>query len=170
MSKLTNLTPSIRLSIKNPDSESGSVFGRGIADLCLGVREKGGRRRRRETACAAAFGAETSRSTRLAPLHGSSTPIWKAGEQSRRNSTVRRPHDGSPRPAGAQYPAKSTVVQTPRRRDCDMESTRSARCFASASTSTGRVPSFLPGQPNRSFPDTRSLPETNLSLHVGGIK
>ena len=34
MSKLTNLTPSIRLSIKNPDSESGSVFGRGIADLC----------------------------------------------------------------------------------------------------------------------------------------
>ena len=41
MSKLTNLTPSIRLSIKNPDSESGSVFGRGIADLCLGVREKG---------------------------------------------------------------------------------------------------------------------------------
>ena len=34
MSKLTNLTPSIRLSIKNPDSESGSV-------LCLGVREKG---------------------------------------------------------------------------------------------------------------------------------
>ena len=30
MSKLTNLTPSIRLSIKNPDSESGSVFGRGI--------------------------------------------------------------------------------------------------------------------------------------------
>ena len=41
MSKLTNLTPSIRLSIKNLDSESGSVFGRGIADLCLGVREKG---------------------------------------------------------------------------------------------------------------------------------
>ena len=41
MSKLTNLTPSIRLSIKNPNSESGSVFGRGIADLCLGVREKG---------------------------------------------------------------------------------------------------------------------------------
>lgn len=41
MSQLTNLTPNIRLSIRNLDSESGSVFGRGIADLCLGVREKG---------------------------------------------------------------------------------------------------------------------------------
>ena len=41
MSKLTNLTPSIRLSIKNPDSESGSVFGRGIASLCIGVRDTG---------------------------------------------------------------------------------------------------------------------------------
>lgn len=41
MSQLTKLTPTIRLSIKNPDSESGSLFGRGIADLCLGVREKG---------------------------------------------------------------------------------------------------------------------------------
>ena len=41
MSQLTNLTPTIRLSIKNPDAESGSLFGRGIADLCLGVREKG---------------------------------------------------------------------------------------------------------------------------------
>ena len=41
MSKLTNLTPSIRLSIKNPNSESGSVFGRGIASLCIGVRDTG---------------------------------------------------------------------------------------------------------------------------------
>ena len=35
------LEPAIRLSIKNPESDSGSVFGRGIADLCLGVRETG---------------------------------------------------------------------------------------------------------------------------------
>lgn len=41
MSKLTHLKPSIRLSITNPDSESGSMFGRGIANLCLGVRETG---------------------------------------------------------------------------------------------------------------------------------
>ncbi len=41
MSQLNKLEPVIRLSIKNPESESGSVFGRGIADLCLGVREKG---------------------------------------------------------------------------------------------------------------------------------
>lgn len=41
MSQLTELVPTIRLSIKNPNSESGSLFGRGIADLCLGVREKG---------------------------------------------------------------------------------------------------------------------------------
>ena len=33
--------PTIRLSITNPASESGSVFGRGIANLCLGVREAG---------------------------------------------------------------------------------------------------------------------------------
>ena len=41
MSDLDNLKPSIRLSIVNPDSQSGSVFGRGIASLCLGVREAG---------------------------------------------------------------------------------------------------------------------------------
>lgn len=41
MSDLANLKPTIRLSIMNPDSESGSLFGRGIASLCLGVRETG---------------------------------------------------------------------------------------------------------------------------------
>lgn len=41
MSDLANLKPTIRLSIMNPDAESGSLFGRGIANLCLGVRETG---------------------------------------------------------------------------------------------------------------------------------
>ena len=41
MSDLANLKPTIRLSIMNPNAESGSLFGRGIASLCLGVRETG---------------------------------------------------------------------------------------------------------------------------------
>ena len=41
MSDLANLKPTIRLSIMNPDAESGPLFGRGIASLCLGVRETG---------------------------------------------------------------------------------------------------------------------------------
>ena len=41
MKDLGALKPTIRLSITNPASESGSVFGRGIANLCLGVREEG---------------------------------------------------------------------------------------------------------------------------------
>ena len=41
MSDLANLKPTIRLTIMNPDAESGSLFGRGIASLCLGVRETG---------------------------------------------------------------------------------------------------------------------------------
>ena len=41
MSDLANLKPTIRLSIMNPDAESGSLFVRGIASLCLGVRETG---------------------------------------------------------------------------------------------------------------------------------
>ena len=41
MSDLANLKPTIRHSIMNPDAESGSLFGRGIASLCLGVRETG---------------------------------------------------------------------------------------------------------------------------------
>ena len=43
MKDLGGLKPTIRLSITNPASESGSVFGRGIASLCLGVREAGSR-------------------------------------------------------------------------------------------------------------------------------
>lgn len=41
MNSLENLNVSIRLSISNPHAETSSVFGRGIADLCLGIREKG---------------------------------------------------------------------------------------------------------------------------------
>lgn len=41
MSNLKDLKPTIRLSIMNPMSESGSLFGRGIANLCQGVRELG---------------------------------------------------------------------------------------------------------------------------------
>lgn len=41
MVDLSTLKPGIRLSIENPAAESGSVFGRGIANLCSGVRETG---------------------------------------------------------------------------------------------------------------------------------
>jgi len=41
MSNLSSLETNVRLSILNNNSESGSVFGRGIAVLCRGVREKG---------------------------------------------------------------------------------------------------------------------------------
>ena len=41
MNKLEKLKPTVRLSIMNPDAESGSLFGRGIASLCLGVRTSG---------------------------------------------------------------------------------------------------------------------------------
>lgn len=35
------LKPIIRLAVKSEDSESNSQFGRGVANLCLGVRELG---------------------------------------------------------------------------------------------------------------------------------
>ena len=41
MGQLKNLKPTVRLSIMNPGAESGSLFGRGIASLCLGVRTSG---------------------------------------------------------------------------------------------------------------------------------
>lgn len=41
MEQLKKLDTSVRLSVKNNESESGSLFGRGIADLCQGVRELG---------------------------------------------------------------------------------------------------------------------------------
>ena len=47
MSKLSKLKPIVRLSVVNPDTESNSVFGRGIANLCLGVREAGSLLKRR---------------------------------------------------------------------------------------------------------------------------
>ena len=37
MSDLANLKPTIRLSIMNPDAESGSLFGRGIAAMVYGI-------------------------------------------------------------------------------------------------------------------------------------
>ena len=41
MARISSLKPVIRLSIVNPKNESRSEYGRGIAQLCLGVREKG---------------------------------------------------------------------------------------------------------------------------------
>ncbi len=41
MQDLSVLKPGIRLSIMNPNAKSGSVFGRGVADLCIGVRDLG---------------------------------------------------------------------------------------------------------------------------------
>ena len=39
--KPENLKPYVRLSIGTADGEGGSMFGKGIADLCLGVRKLG---------------------------------------------------------------------------------------------------------------------------------
>ena len=41
MTQLEKLNAKIRVSISNPDSDSHSMFSRGIADLCLGVRTLG---------------------------------------------------------------------------------------------------------------------------------
>ena len=41
MNKISNLKPEVKLSIYNPQSERNSLFGKGIAKLCLGVRETG---------------------------------------------------------------------------------------------------------------------------------
>lgn len=41
MSQLNKLETSVRLSVINPKAETSSVFGRGIAVLCRGVREMG---------------------------------------------------------------------------------------------------------------------------------
>lgn len=41
MSGLAKLKPVVRISVVNPESDSGSVFGRGIAALCKGVRDTG---------------------------------------------------------------------------------------------------------------------------------
>ena len=101
MSKLTNLTPSIRLSIKNPNSESGSVFGRGIADLCLGVREKGSL-----NAAAKSIGMAYSKAWRIIKeteaaleiqllnrdgAHGSSLPQNRGCRQAQQDHVCRMP-------------------------------------------------------------------------------
>lgn len=41
MSKKSTLKPVIRLAVMSEDAESNSQFGRGVANLCLGVRELG---------------------------------------------------------------------------------------------------------------------------------
>ncbi len=41
MGNISKLQPEIRVSIVNPGSNSSSVFGRGIAQLCKGVRDSG---------------------------------------------------------------------------------------------------------------------------------
>lgn len=41
MNRLAKLKTSIRLSIVNPDSQESSVFGKGISDLCRGVKDLG---------------------------------------------------------------------------------------------------------------------------------
>lgn len=41
MSKSSSLKPLVRLAVANDDSSSGSQFGRGVASLCLGVRNLG---------------------------------------------------------------------------------------------------------------------------------
>lgn len=40
-SKARKLMPIIRLAVKSDDAKSNSQFGRGVANLCLGVRELG---------------------------------------------------------------------------------------------------------------------------------
>lgn len=40
-SKASSLKPVIRLAVMSEDSNSNSQFGRGVANLCLGVREFG---------------------------------------------------------------------------------------------------------------------------------
>lgn len=41
MDALNDLQADVRLSISNPQAESSSVYGRGIAALCRGIRERG---------------------------------------------------------------------------------------------------------------------------------
>ncbi|NPD30717.1 LysR family transcriptional regulator [Eggerthellaceae bacterium zg-1084] len=41
MEQITNLRPIVRMAITCEGSSTGSMFGRGVADLCLGVREHG---------------------------------------------------------------------------------------------------------------------------------
>jgi len=41
MGSLSDLQPVVRLAIVNPNNKSGHEFGRGIANLCRGVRDTG---------------------------------------------------------------------------------------------------------------------------------
>ena len=41
MEESRNLKMSVKLTVVNPELEDGSAFGRGIASLCMGVRETG---------------------------------------------------------------------------------------------------------------------------------
>ena len=40
-SKASTLKPIIRLAVKSTEADSNSQFGRGVANLCMGVRELG---------------------------------------------------------------------------------------------------------------------------------
>ena len=67
MSKLSKLKPIVRLSVVNPDTESNSVFGRGIASLCIGVRDTGSLNAAAKSMCMAYSNGASSR-TRKQPL------------------------------------------------------------------------------------------------------
>lgn len=41
MGQFDKLETKVKLTVKNPSSESSSMFGSGIAELCIGVRELG---------------------------------------------------------------------------------------------------------------------------------
>ncbi|MEG0071297.1 MAG: LysR family transcriptional regulator [Raoultibacter sp.] len=41
METFSSLQARVKVSIENPDTEINSVFGRGIAELCVGVRDRG---------------------------------------------------------------------------------------------------------------------------------
>lgn len=41
MKKLEKLSTSVRLSVYNPKTKSNSMFGKGVASLCSGVRDLG---------------------------------------------------------------------------------------------------------------------------------
>ena len=67
MASLKTLAPHVRLSIRNPKSKNDSEFGRGIAELCLGVREHGSL-----NAAAKGMGMAYSKAWRIRKRWGSS--------------------------------------------------------------------------------------------------
>ena len=101
MSKLTKLKPIVRLSVVNPDTESNSVFGRGIASLCIGVRDTGSL-----NAAAKSMGMAYSKAWRIIKdteaaldvqllyrdgAHGSSLPQNRGCRQAQQDHVCRMP-------------------------------------------------------------------------------